>query len=552
MEMITTTERECCWGRDDIAMGDCPCISAGEEELLTSRNRRLLEKCCECERFKQDLKRFDDSGHPLASALSILSTECLRKKNQIQSLVNFLDTKTLEIRFLHELGSVLQSSVDLDEVLSAALTAITAGKGFGMNRAFLLLADKERHILKGHLAIGPRTAEEAGRVWHEVDSGGQDLQALSQYFRKHMLSAERDKFHDILERLAVPLSNKDHIIVRALDEHKPLLITDSFHRQDVDIEFARILGVDTFLVLPLVARNRRVGVIIADNFITHRPISEQDMQSIETFAFPVAFAIERASLYEQVQIEMDKLRQANLRLQDQQEQLVRMEKMALVGRITSSIAHSIRNPLMVIGGFARSIFKNTPDNDPKRSFIESIANEAHQLEEVLGEILTYSDALFPTCDFWDPNQLVESALRDVQERVIAQDYTCRFSAGEQLPAVYIDFKQTSYCIRNILLSTIDGFQGGTIAISTHAEGEQVAVCIVDSNRTLSEDELEAVLTPFSEAREIGSGLNMALSRSMLDKQNIPLLVVAPPEGGVTYTIQLPTRKENHHEQITGS
>jgi len=78
------------------------------------------------------------------------------------------------------------------------------------------------------------------------------------------------------------------------------------------------------------------------------------------------------------------------------------------------------------------------------------------------------------------------------------------------------------------------------------------VCIVDSNRTLSEDELEAVLTPFSEAREIGSGLNMALSRSMLDKQNIPLLVVAPPEGGVTYTIQLPTRKENHHEQITGS
>jgi len=543
MDVTSTTEWECCWDRDSIAEGDCPNIGEGDEDLLSSRSRRILEKCCDCEGFARDLIRFHDSGHPLAPIFSLLLTDYRRQKNQIQSLGAFLDTKTLEVRFLHELGSVLQSSLDLDEVLSVALTAITAGKGFGMNRAFLLLADKERHILKGHLAIGPRSAEEAGQTWHEIESGDQDLQGLSQVFRQHKLNAERDKFHDILERLIIPLDDEQHIIVRALEERKPLLINDAFHRQDVDMEFARLLGVDTFIVLPLIARNRRVGVIIADNFITHRTISEQDMQSIENFTFPVAFAIERASLYERLQEKVDKLRQVNLRLQEQQEQLVRMEKMALVGRITSSIAHSIRNPLMVIGGFARSILKNTPDNDPKRTFIESIVTEAHQLEEVLGEILTYSDALFPTCDFWDPNQLVETALRDVQERAMAQDYQCRFHAAERMPAVYIDFKQTSYCIRNILLSTIDGLQNGSIDVSNQVEGDHVNVRIVDSNRTLSEDELEALLTPFSETREMGSGLSMALSRSMLDKQNIPLVVVAPPEGGVTYIIKLPTRKE---------
>ncbi|MDD2499399.1 MAG: histidine kinase dimerization/phospho-acceptor domain-containing protein [Geobacter sp.] len=553
MEIAAITDWECCWDRDSIAMGDCPNIGEGDEDLLSSRSRRILEKCCECENFKRDMVRFRDSGHPLAPVFSILHADYRRQKTQIQSLANFLDTKTLEVRFLHELGSVLQSSVDLDEVLSVALTAITAGKGFGMNRAFLLLADKERHILRGHLAIGPRSAEEAGRTWQEIESGDQDLQGLSQLFLKDKLTAERNKFHDILERLVIPLDDEQHIIARALEERKPILVTDAFHRQDLDIDFARLLGVDTFLVLPLIARNRRVGAIIADNFITHRTITEQDMQSIETFTFPVAFAIERASLYERVQEKVDKLRQANLRLQEQQEQLVRMEKMALVGRITSSIAHSIRNPLMVIGGFARSILKNTPDHDPKRTFIESIVTEARQLEEVLGEILTYSDALFPTCDFWDPNQLVESSLRDVQERAVAQDYTCRFHAGEQLPAVYIDFKQTTYCIRNILLSTIDGLQNGVIDVSTGVEGDHVNVRIVDHNRTLSEDELEALLTPFTETCEMGSGLNMALSRSMLDKQNIPLMVVAPPEGGVTYTIKLPTRKEEPpHEQIAGS
>lgn len=547
MDTCTTTDWECCWDREAIAMGDCPNIGDGEGHLLTSRSRRILEKCCECDNFKRDLVRFRESGHPLAPAFSILHADYRRRKQQVQSLASFLDTKTLEVRFLHELGSVLQSSLDLDEVLSVALTAITAGKGFGMNRAFLLLADKDRHTLRGHLAIGPRSAEEAGQTWNEIESGDLDLQTLAQTFRKDKLWSERHKFQDILDRLVVHLDDAQHLVVRVLEERRPMLVSDAFRRADVDADFVNALGVDTFLVLPLITRNRRVGVIIADNFITHRTISEQDMQSIETFTFPVAFAIERASLYEQLHEEFEKLKQANLRLQEQQEQLVRMEKMALVGRITSSIAHSIRNPLMVIGGFARSIFKNTPENDPKRIFIQSILNEAHQLEEVLGEILTYSDSLFPSCDFWDPNQLVEAALRDVQERVIAQDYTCRFHAGEQLPAVYLDFKQTSFCIRTILLNTIDGLQGGSIDISTCREDTQVAVQIIDHTRILSEEELEALLTPFTETREMGSGLSMALSRSMLDKQQIPLLVVAPPEGGVTYRIILPTRKENHHE-----
>lgn len=540
---IETAQWECCWDRDRIEMGDCPNVVEGDEDLLASRQRRVLEKCCECDKFKRDLQRFTESGHPLAPIFSVLHDDYRRQRSQIQSLGSFLDTKTLEVRFLHELGSVLQSSIDLDEVLSVALTAITAGKGFGMNRAFLLLADKDRHFLRGHQAIGPRSAEEAGQTWHEVTSNDLDLQTLSRTLRHTKLSAERDKFQDILAKLVISLDNIHHVVVRSLEEKKPLLIENAFHNPAVDPEFARLLGVDTFLILPLIARNRRVGVILADNIITGRQITEDDLRSIETFTFPVAFAIERASLYERLHEEVTKLQDANRRLQEQQELLVRMEKMALVGRITSSIAHSIRNPLMIIGGFARSILKSTPENDPKRSFIDSIIAEARQLEEVLDEILTYSDSLYPARDFWDANQLMETTLRDIQDKVLTQSYTCRFHPGENLPMVYIDYKQTSYCIRSILLGTIDGLENGTLDIRTHQEGDRVEIIVDDRGRSLSEDELEALLTPFAETHEMGSGLNLALCRNMLDKQNIPLLVVAPPGGGVRYTIKLPVRKE---------
>ncbi len=538
-----TTQWECCWDRDLLSLDDCPNLSEGDADLLCSRERRFLEKCCDCDRFKRDLSRFRESGHPLAPIFSTLHNDYRRQRAQIQALGSFLDTKTLEVRFLHELGSVLQSSVDLEEVLSVALTAITSGKGFGMNRAFLLLADKERHFLRGHLAIGPRSAEEAGRTWHEVDTSDLDLQSLSRSFRQNKLSSERDKFQDILGKLVISMDNIHHIVIQTLEEKKPLLVQHAFQDPRVAPELAQLLGVDTFLILPLIARNRRVGAILADNFITRQPITDDDLRSIETFTFPVAFAIERASLYERLQVEVAKLQAANRRLQDQQELLVKMEKMALVGRITSSIAHSIRNPLMIIGGFARSILKSTADDDPKRGFIESIVAEAHQMEEVLEEILTYSDALYPVRDFWDVNQLVETSLRDIQDKVMTQNYSCRFRPGEGLPSAYVDYKQLSYCLRNILLGTIGSRENGLLEISTRQIDDMVEILIDDHSRRLAEEELEALLTPFAETHEMGSGLNLALCRSMLEKLDIPLLVVAPPDDGVRYSIKLPTHKE---------
>jgi len=535
---------ECCWDREVIGLGDCPNIHEGDEDLLASQGRRILEKCCDCANFKRDLNRFHDSGHPLSPVFLLVHDEYQRQKTQIQSLISFLDSKTLEVRFLHELGSVLQSSVDLEEVLSVALTAITAGKGFGMNRAFLFLTDKERDHLQGYLAIGPRNYEEASQTWNEIASKDLDLQTLAQNFRRNKLSAERAKFHDILERLSVPLSNTDHILVKVLNSMHPVLIEDAFHHPGVDPEFARLLGVDTFLLMPLISRNRRVGLIIADNCITHRRITDEDMRSLETFTFPVAFAIERAALYDRLQVELNRVTEASNKLMEQQELIVRMEKMALVGRITSSVAHSIRNPLMIIGGFARSMLKNTPTSDPKRDFIESIVGEARQLEGVLDEILNYSDALYPTRDFWDANYLVESVIREVCEAERTRKCSYGFSPGDGLPSAYIDFKQVAYCLRTILQTDIDGaMESGNIGISTYLEGDGIVIRIEDRSRSIAQEELDSMLTPFSSTQELGAGIGLALCKSILEKQGIPFGAESLPEVGLDYKIILPTRKE---------
>ena len=537
-------DQECCWNREVIEQADCPKIGEGEEDLLVLKRQRNLEKCCDCPKLLSDLKQLRDENNPLAPILGDLLAESRRQKIQIQSLVSFLDNKTLEMRFFHELGSVLQSSVDLDEVLSVALTAITAGKGFGMNRAFLLLTDREVGMLSGYLGIGPRNIEEASYVWNEIAQNDMDLQTLAQNFRLNKLSSERAKFHDLLEQLTVPLSNKDHILIKALDGKLPIMVESAFQHPDVPPELARLLEVDSFLLMPLISRNRRIGMIIADNCITHRPITEEDIHSLETFGFPVAFAIERASLYDKLQVELNRVTEAGNKLKEQQELIVRMENMALVGRITSSIAHSVRNPLMIIGGFARSMLKNSAESDPKRSFIESIVDETHQLEGVLDEILNYSDSLYPTRDFWDVNQLVVAVLGESAVTLTPLGYAISYIPGNDLPPVYIDFKQLSYCLRTILQNDIIGMSNDlSIVINSQREEDCVILRIEDHSRQISQAELEWLLVPFSETRELGAGLGLALCKTMLEKQGIPFFAEANLQNGIRYTITLPIRKE---------
>ncbi len=413
-----------------------------------------------------------------------------------------------------------------------------------MNRAFLLLCDREAGILKGYLGIGPSSLNEASQVWDEIVQNDMDLQTLSQNFRVNKLSSERAKFHDVLEQLTIPLANKDHIVIKALDGRHPIMVQGAFQHPDVPPELARLLGVDTFLLMPLISRNRRIGMIIADNCITNRVITEEDMHSLETFGFPVAFAIERASLYDKLQVELSRVTEAGKKLKEQQELIVRMENMALVGRITSSIAHSVRNPLMIIGGFARSMLKNSPASDPKRTFIESIVAETHQLEGVLDEILNYSDSLYPTRDFWDVNQLVEATLRDTADILTSLGYATNYSSGHDLPPVYIDFKQLSYCLRTLLQNDLNGI--GTdlsISISSQTGEDCVIIRIEDRSRHISQSELDHLLVPFSETHDLGTGLGLALCKTMLEKQGIPFVAQADEQNGIRYTISLPTSKE---------
>lgn len=528
------------------ASGDERCCAVTDQEgsipPLTLK-RRLLEKCILCPTFRGDVARAVAAGSREGEIISLLAEEVMSQKAHLDSLASFLSTKSREIRFLHELGSALQTSMELDEVLAVGLTAITAGQGFGFNRAFLFLVDREQGLLRGHLGVGPRDYEEAWRIWSEIEQTGATLETMAHDLRRRKLASEREKFQWLLNSLSVPLSDEKHPFITLLTEAHPRLVENAYD-DPVLRGIAETLGVGNFVIVPLISVYRRIGIIVADNFVTRQPITPQDLQSLETFAFPLSFAIERASLYEKVQEQVNKLTLANERLREQQELLLRMEKMALIGRITSSISHSIRNPLMIIGGFARSLLRTITDDDPKREYLELIVRETKQLENVLEEVLSYSDSLYPALDDWDINQLVHDVCAEMRPIVEEHGITLDLRAGEGIPLVHIDYKKIAYCVRTVIAHCTENVSGVTrITVETGREEDSVVILIQDDGVIVEETEAEHPSLPFSDTVQLGSGLGLPLCKTILERYGNHFQIETLPEGGTRYQMRIHQHRE---------
>ena len=542
----------CCWHQEQINPGDCPYLHSGEEELLFNRRRRILERCLECPRFFAELRSSQGREDDLTDILSYATEEMMALRVQVQELSGQVEVRNREIKFLHEVSLVLQTSVDIDEVIAMSLTAVTSGKGFGFNRAILLLVDRERQNLRGHFAVGPREAEEAGRIWHEVEARDYTLREMAQLFFEQKMEAERVKFSDLLAVLSVPLAHSDHLFVRALNEQFSRHIPDLPREPGIAPEQTQALGAREIVLVPLVSKSRRIGLLLADNNINRRPISTEDLHSLETFALPVSFAIERATLYERLQEELGRVTEANRRLKEQQEQILRMEKMALVGKIASNIAHSIRNPLTIIGGFARSLGKSTPAEDPKRQYIESIVREVRRLEEVLQEVLNYSESLHPTLDHWDLNQLISAVCTGLRQDLELNGVDCRLELAADLPPARIDYKQMSYCLRSLLNNALEAMpSGGRVVVRTARQDDALLITLVDNGPGMSPETLQAVTFPFASTKEKGSGLGLPLCRRILEGFGATLEIESRQGSGTVISIRMNLPKEESHGAHSG-
>ena len=213
-----------------------------------------------------------------------------------------------------------------------------------------------------------------------------------------------------------------------------------------------------------------------------------------------------------------------------------MSEMAL------GIAHGIRNPLHVIGGFSHRLLKKTDQNDPTRAWLKAIAEEAKRIEDMVERFETLAQRKSSFFAPEDLNEIVRDTLELIKPEIRAKNL---FLIAEICPDPLMGRLNThllKVALAHLLRNAVEATQPrGTILVQTRQEQQFAVLMIQDTGKGMSADVVDKVFVPFYTTKIGGTGLGMVFVRQIVDEHRGVINLDSKVGRGTTVTIRLPLR-----------
>ena len=278
-----------------------------------------------------------------------------------------------------------------------------------------------------------------------------------------------------------------------------------------------------------------VGLLGINRDITDRKLAQEQLQQLNVDL--ARSQVELLATYEN-------LKQA-------QTKLIQAEKLETIGRLAAGIAHEVRNPLatllMGIGFVEDSLPPNTPVTD---NVLNDMRDAIHRADAIICELLDFASPRQLDLSDEDVSAVAERALLLVRYELGHQriEIVRAFTPG--LPAQRVDRIRIEQVFVNLFINASHAMpDGGRLTVRTLlSETGAVVAEVCDTGRGIAMENLVKVFDPFFTTKPVGvgSGMGLAVAKSIMTRHGGDLTLANRPEGGVCARIIFQTNKEAGH------
>ena len=228
------------------------------------------------------------------------------------------------------------------------------------------------------------------------------------------------------------------------------------------------------------------------------PFLSEERNLIDAVARKIALIIER----KEVEAEQRKL----------EEQLRHADRLSTIGQLAAGVAHELNEPLGSILGFAQLIEKNTEIPESARRDVEKIVSASLYAREIIKNLMIFSRQVATQKIPLDLNQAAREALFFFEARCAKAGIEVEYSLSKNLPEVMGDPAQLKQSVVNLAVNAIQAMpSGGRLSITTHAQGDNVALIIEDTGLGMSREEIRQAFVPFFTTKDVGEGTGLGLA-----------------------------------------
>jgi len=231
-----------------------------------------------------------------------------------------------------------------------------------------------------------------------------------------------------------------------------------------------------------------------------------------------------------------------------EEEMKRVEGLALIGELAAAIAHEIRNPLASISGSVQ-LLKEGSKEDMNRRLMDIVMREIDRLNHLVNEFLLFARPRKAKFNRFELNQLIQDSLDLFQK---SQHWNKQIQVHRRFPCpVHLesDAEQIRQVLWNLFLNAVDAMpHGGSLFLATELlEGfptensapAKVKVTIRDTGKGFEPKALENLFTPFFTTKPGGSGLGLAIVKRITEGLKGQVQGTNHPGGGAQVSVTLP-------------
>ncbi len=227
-------------------------------------------------------------------------------------------------------------------------------------------------------------------------------------------------------------------------------------------------------------------------------------------------------------------------LRDAQAELVRNEKLALLGQVSANISHEIRNPLNAAKTSAYYLMNaKSPTESKIIEHLERIDRQIHMIDNVITALTDLAKLPDPRIAEIDLIELVQQTIDSVD---LPPDIHVVIEKAPGLPPVMGDVNQIAMVIRNLVRNARDAMNqgGGQLTISFGKDGQHLSVSVADNGCGIAEADLARIMDPFFSTKARGMGLGLAIIQAILEKNDGRMDVQSHVGTGSNFQIFLPS------------
>lgn len=453
-------------------------------------------------RLQDIIKQLDEQ------AKMIIKTDLALNKVQEE-----LDKKITGLYTLHELGKKINATFSIEDLLSLINKPLVAKLGF--SNALIMLKD-----------------ESSGNIVVKTSTGYSDNE---------------------IKKIEQTLKNRS-VAITLLKKGRFLLVNRDLRKVEHEDILSDIFKTESFLTVPIVAKDEAVGFIFMGNISSYSRLTEGDAELLSVLASQIGTAIENSGLYTEL---FNSHQDLERRVKERTAELARLnEKLQNLNKIksdfVSAVSHELRTPLTSIKGYASILMagKLGEVSPAQKQRLEKIDKHSNNLVHLVNNLLDIarieSGRVQMMIKETSIKEMLDSVLDMIAPQAKEKNISIKLSMSAKSDRIKADSDQIERVFVNLLSNAIKFTpEKGKITVSCEDKKNFVEFSVEDTGIGLSEDDAKKVFEEFFRADDAmdqkikGTGLGLSLVKKIVEAHKGKIWVGSTLGQGTKFSFTIP-------------